>query len=124
MGMAGVNVSDRLSLKDQRRNKSIKVSEFPRFQTYPLAGFLKRSEIGLMSGRGSVVKLLKRTASLTVTGVADIRRLRDNQADHFLVFFANRSTVSLNAVLAEFCTFTGRAKTLNGAVLHEDAGMI
>lgn len=88
MGMTGVNMGDRLAFQDQGGNKIIKVGKFPWLKIDPLAGLLKRSKIGLMSGRGPVVKLLKRAATLTVTGVADIRRLGNNGAGHRLVPFA------------------------------------
>ena len=72
MRMAGVNMRDRLALKNQRRDKIIK---FPRLQIDTSARFFKRIKVGFMSSRGSVVKLLKITTSLTVTGVANIRWL-------------------------------------------------
>jgi len=62
MGMACIDVSGRLTLKDQRRDKPVQLIKFPGLQIDALPGFFQIGKIGLMRGECPVVEFLEGAA--------------------------------------------------------------
>ena len=105
-------MGDGLPLSDEGGDQAVKAFQLGGQEADASPGGGKEAEVVPVGAFCTVVIFVKRAGAAPITAVADIRRFQDGGAEELVVGAAERSALSLEAVLAVLLACTGRAQAL------------